>query len=135
MFIFNFNVVFICKIYHTYASPVSLLRLPPPRRRVNRGKFAPAERGRPKAAVWRIFTALLGRVIREELCLRASLCQGGDPAQRRNYAPSLAGAFKNPLNLKTPAGAVFSPDHPPPRRSEMCRRSIYMLNFTYEDDN
>jgi hypothetical protein len=28
-----------------YASPVSLLRLPPPRRRVNRGKFAPAQRG------------------------------------------------------------------------------------------
>jgi hypothetical protein len=26
-----------------YASPVSLLRLPPPRRRVNQGKFAPAE--------------------------------------------------------------------------------------------
>jgi hypothetical protein len=39
-----------------YATPVSLLRLPPPRRRVNQGKFAPAvpavraapaERGRP----------------------------------------------------------------------------------------
>jgi hypothetical protein len=26
-----------------YASPVSLLRLPPPRRRVNQGKFAPAD--------------------------------------------------------------------------------------------
>jgi hypothetical protein len=47
MFIFNFNVVFICKILHMYASPVSLLRLPTPRRRVNRGKFAPAVRGRP----------------------------------------------------------------------------------------
>jgi hypothetical protein len=31
---------------------------------------------------------------------------------------SLAGAFKNLLNLKTPAGTVFSPDHPPPRRRE-----------------
>jgi hypothetical protein len=30
-----------------YASPVSLLSLPPPRRLVNRGKFAPAGRGRP----------------------------------------------------------------------------------------
>jgi hypothetical protein len=30
-----------------YASLTSLLCLPPPRRRVNRGKFAPAERGRP----------------------------------------------------------------------------------------
>jgi hypothetical protein len=30
-----------------YASPVSLLLLPPPRRRVNRGKFAPAGRGLP----------------------------------------------------------------------------------------
>jgi hypothetical protein len=29
-----------------YASPASLLRLPPPRRRVNRGKFALAELGR-----------------------------------------------------------------------------------------
>jgi hypothetical protein len=29
-----------------YASPVSLLHLPPPRRRVNRGKFAPAGCGR-----------------------------------------------------------------------------------------
>jgi hypothetical protein len=31
-------------------------------------------------------------------------------------------------------GAVFSPDHPPPRRREMYRRSIHMLNCTYEDD-
>jgi hypothetical protein len=30
-----------------YASPVSLLRLPPPRRRVNRGKFARVVRGHP----------------------------------------------------------------------------------------
>jgi hypothetical protein len=30
-----------------YASLVLLLRLPPPRRRVNWGKFAPAERGHP----------------------------------------------------------------------------------------
>jgi hypothetical protein len=44
----------------------------------------------------------------------------------------LGGAFKNPLNLKTPAGAVLSPDHPPPRRRETYRRSIHMLNFTYE---
>jgi hypothetical protein len=28
-----------------YASPASLLRLPPPRRRLTRGKFAPARRG------------------------------------------------------------------------------------------
>jgi hypothetical protein len=25
-------------------------------------------------------------------------------------------------------------DHPPPRRRETYRRSIHMLNFTYEDD-
>jgi hypothetical protein len=30
-----------------YASPESLLHLPPPRRRVTRGKFALAGRGRP----------------------------------------------------------------------------------------
>jgi hypothetical protein len=35
-----------------YASPVLLLRLPPPRRRVNQGKFAPVGRGRPEAAVF-----------------------------------------------------------------------------------
>jgi hypothetical protein len=55
-----------------YASPVLLLRLTPPRRRVNQGKFAPAGWGRPEAAVWWIFTALLGRVILGELRLRAS---------------------------------------------------------------
>jgi hypothetical protein len=37
--------------------------------------------------------------------------------------------------FKTPAGAVFSPDHPPPRRRETYRPSIHMLNFTNEDDN
>jgi hypothetical protein len=40
-----------------YASPLSLLRLPPPRRRVNRGKFAPAERGRPPELLLRIVDA------------------------------------------------------------------------------
>jgi hypothetical protein len=54
---------------------------------------------------------------------------------QRNDAPSLAGAFKNLLNLKMPAGTVFSPGHPPPRRRETYRPSIHMLNFTYEDDN
>jgi hypothetical protein len=72
MFIFNFNVIFICKIYHMYVSPGSLLRLPPPRRRVNQGKFSPAGRGRPEVAVWRIFSALLEQVIWGELRLRAS---------------------------------------------------------------
>jgi hypothetical protein len=46
----------------------------------------------------------------------------------------LAGALKNPLNLKTPTGAVFSPVHPPPRRRETYRPSIQMLNFTYDDN-
>jgi hypothetical protein len=55
-----------------YALPVSLLRLPPPRRRVNLGKFAPAGRGHPEAAVWWIFAALFGRAIRGELRLQAS---------------------------------------------------------------
>jgi hypothetical protein len=73
-------------------------------------------------------------VIQGELRLRASWCWGGDPGPWKNDAPSLAGAFKNPLNLKTPAFAVFSPDHPPPRRKETYRWSIYMLNLTYEDD-
>jgi hypothetical protein len=63
-------------------------------------------------------------VIRGELHLRTSWCCGGDPDLRRNDDPSLAGAFKNPLNLKTPTVAVFSPGHPPPRRREMYRRSI-----------
>jgi hypothetical protein len=56
-----------------YALPVSLLCLPPPRRRVNREIFcscgegtparaAPAERGRPEATVWQILAALNGRV-------------------------------------------------------------------------
>jgi hypothetical protein len=27
-----------------------------------------------------------------------------------------------------------APGHPPPRRREAYRRSIHMLNFTYEDD-
>jgi hypothetical protein len=49
-------------------------------------------------------------------------------------APSLAGALKNQLNLKTLAGTVFSPGHPSPRRRETYRRSIHMLNFTGEDD-
>jgi hypothetical protein len=57
-----------------YALPVSLLRLPPPRRRVNQGKFAPAGRGRQEVpvAVWWTFAALLEQVIRGELRLRAS---------------------------------------------------------------
>jgi hypothetical protein len=59
---------------------------------------------------------------------------GGDPTLWRNDAPSLPGAFKNPLNLKMPAGAVFSPGYSPPRRRDMHRPSIPMLNFTYEDD-
>jgi hypothetical protein len=54
------------------ASTASLLRLPPPRRRVIRGKFAPAGRGRPEAGVWRILVALLERMNRGELRLRAS---------------------------------------------------------------
>jgi hypothetical protein len=54
------------------------------------------------------------------------------PAEK--LCPSLAGAFKNPLNLKTPAGAVFSTDHLTPRRRETYRPSIHMLNFTYEND-
>jgi hypothetical protein len=81
------------------------------------------------------FATLLGMVIQGELRLRVSLCQGEDPEPRRNDAPSLAGAFKNLLNLKTPAGALFSPGNPPPRRRETYWRSIHMLNFTYEDDN
>jgi hypothetical protein len=115
-----------------YASPVSLLRLPPPRRRVNRGKFAPAGRERPEAAVCQIFAALLGQVIWGELRLRASWCRGGDPTPQRNDAPSLAGAFKNLLNLKTPAGVVFSLGLL--GGGEMYWRSIHMLNFTYEDN-
>jgi hypothetical protein len=55
-----------------YASPASLLRLPPHMKRVTLGKFAPAGRGRLEAAVWKIFAALLGRVIRGELRLQAS---------------------------------------------------------------
>jgi hypothetical protein len=60
---------------------------------------------------------------------------GGDPAQWRNDAPSLAGPLKNMPNLKTPTGAVFSPGHPSSRRSETYRPSIHTLNFTYEDDH
>jgi hypothetical protein len=89
---------------------------------MKRGKVAPAGRVCPEVAVWRIFAALLGRVVCSELRLQ------------RNDAPSLAGAFKNPLNFKTPAGEVFSPGHPPPRRREPYQPSIHMLNFTYEDD-
>jgi hypothetical protein len=48
--------------YRFFRSPSSV--------KVNRGKFAPAGRGRPVAAVWQIFAALLGRVIRGELCFR-----------------------------------------------------------------
>jgi hypothetical protein len=46
---------------------------------------------------------------------------------------SLAGAFKNPLNLKT---RFLPADRPPPRRRETYRyrRSLHMLIFTYEDD-
>jgi hypothetical protein len=58
------------------------------------------------------------------------------PSRRRvtwgKFAPSLARALKNQLNLKTPAGAVFFPGHPPLRRRETYRPS--MLDFTYEDD-
>jgi hypothetical protein len=45
-----------------YALLVSFLRFPPPRRKVNRGKFAPAGRGHLEAAVWQIFAALLGHI-------------------------------------------------------------------------
>jgi hypothetical protein len=100
MLIFNFNVVFICKILNMYASLASLLRLPPPRKKVTRGKFAPAGqgcllvmhptpagvlcgagtpasdalagRGRPEATVWRILGTLKGQVIRGALGLLAS---------------------------------------------------------------
>jgi hypothetical protein len=34
----------------------------------------------------------------------------------------------------TPAGEVFTPNHPPLKRRETYRRSIHMSNFTYEDD-
>jgi hypothetical protein len=53
---------------------------------------------------------------------------------KNKYVAGTAGALKNPLSLKTSAGAVLSPDHPPPRRRETYRRSIHMLNFTYEDN-
>jgi hypothetical protein len=49
---------------------------------------------------------------------------------RRNDASSLAGAFKNPLNLKTSADTVFSPGHPPPRRRETYRQTI---NFKHKN--
>jgi hypothetical protein len=55
-----------------YASPASLLRFPPPRKSVIRGKFAPDGRGRPEAGVWLILVALFEWVNRGELRLRAS---------------------------------------------------------------
>jgi hypothetical protein len=48
--------------------------------------------------------------------------------------PSLAEAFKNRLNLKMPAGAAFSPGHPPTRRRETSPAKNTHFNFTYEDD-
>jgi hypothetical protein len=62
-----------------YASPASLLCLPPPKRRVTWGKFAPAGWGRPEEAVWQISAALIGRVIRGELRPRASDAGEGIP--------------------------------------------------------
>jgi hypothetical protein len=52
-----------------------MVRLPPPRRRVNQGKFAPAGWGCPEVAVWQ-----------KEIPPRREI---------------MSGAFKNPLNLKT----------------------------------
>jgi hypothetical protein len=130
--------VFICKIQHMYASQASLLRLPPPRRRVTRGKFAFAGRGRPLVIHLRSGTPasvlLKGGTPRGDslayfgrskpvgnpgsIAPAGVRCRGIDPAPQRNDAPSLAGALKNPLNLKTHAGAVFSLGHLPPRRRE-----------------
>jgi hypothetical protein len=65
-----------------YASPASLLRLPPPKRRVIRGKFAPVGRVRPEVGVWRILVALLERVNCGELRLRPMLGRGCLPAEK-----------------------------------------------------
>jgi hypothetical protein len=78
---------------------------------------APAVRGCPEEAVWRIFATLLWEAYPRR--------RGGDPTPWRNDAPSLAGAFKNLLNIKTPASTVFSPGHPPPRGRETYRPSIH----------
>jgi hypothetical protein len=55
------------------------------------------------------------------------------PAEKGCYVTSWS--LKNMPNLKTPAGTVFSPGHPTPRRRETYRPSIHILNFTYEDDH
>jgi hypothetical protein len=62
-----------------YASPVSLLGLPPPRRRVNQGKFAPAERGRPPELLLRSGTRLLVRSCGAWTPARAAPAESGRP--------------------------------------------------------
>jgi hypothetical protein len=142
------------------ALPALLLRLPPRRRRVARGKFAicgagtpasdilaergrplvcslgagtttsdaPAGRGHPEVTVWWILGDLKWRVIQVAVHLRASDAGEEIPPHGEMMFPSLADAFKkkNPLNLKTPAGTVFSPGHPSSRRRETYRPNIHM---------
>jgi hypothetical protein len=58
---------------------------------VNRGKFAPAERGRPEATVWRILSAL-----KKGLRLRAS-----DAASAVHPPPRRRDTYRKILLMKT----------------------------------
>jgi hypothetical protein len=95
-----------------YASPVSLLRLRPPRRKENRGKFAPAVRGRPP-----------------ELRLRGVYA-------RRSHSGGFWPLKKGGCSGEkfTCGLQVYGWERFTIRGAYDVEKSSHMLNFTYEDD-